>query len=336
MSESKAGVTRREFVKGTAMSLGGAGAVLGLSGAVSGEETGVVRMPTAVLGRTGAEVSRLGIGCAYFRRKQVSVEQTAAVLHRAVELGVTYLDTAPNYGTPETGFSEEKMGPTIKGIRDKVFLVTKTEESTYEGTWKLLRQSLNRLQTDHLDLVHLHNLCLESRFPDLKLTLSEKGALGALREAKKQGVIRFIGASGHLNPSRFHAVLDTGDMDAVMCAVNFVVQHTYDFESKVFARARSQNIGLVAMKVLGGAGGGDKGFSVPEEYYERAIRYALSIPGLACAIIGIDNVEHLEKAAQTAARCRPLSEEEAYALSKVGLEMAGTPTWKTIYGTPVM
>ena len=70
---------------------------------------------------------------------------------------MNYLDTAPNYGNAETGFAEEKMGPGIRELRDKFFLVTKTEETTYEGTWKLLKQSMKRLQTDRIDLVHLHN-----------------------------------------------------------------------------------------------------------------------------------------------------------------------------------
>ena len=81
----------------------------------------------------------------YFQRKPVTPDDVRATLHRAVELGVNYLDTAPTYGNPETGFAEEKMGPAIAEIRDKVFLVTKTEEPTYEGTWKLLRQSLKRM-----------------------------------------------------------------------------------------------------------------------------------------------------------------------------------------------
>jgi|GEM_PF-3429293 len=79
----------------------------------------------------------------------------------------------------------------------------------------------------------------------------DRGAMGALREAKKQGVVRFIGASGHVHPTRFHEALDSGEIDVLMNAVNFVVQHTYDFEHKVWSRARSLNVGLVAMKVLG-------------------------------------------------------------------------------------
>ena len=330
-------VSRRDFVKGTGVALGGAAAssALGIGDTSRASTAGDLKVPHAVLGRTGVEVSRLGLGCAWFQRKHVGVEDVRKVLHHAQELGVNYLDVAPNYGNAEIGFSEEKMGPTIKEIRDKVFLVTKTEETTYEGTWKLLRQSMKRLQTDYFDLVHLHNLGHQPRFPNLQFTFSDKGALGALREAKQKGVVRFIGASGHLHPSRFHAALDTGEIDVLMNAVNFVVQHTYDFTHKVWSRARRENVALVAMKVLGGAGTAREGFRLPKAQYENAIRYALSIPGIACAVIGIENIPELRQAAEAVAKFQPLTEQQEYELSQLGLQLAGKQPWKAAYGTPI-
>lgn len=327
-------LSRREFVRNTSSLAGG----LALSPLVGGMLTGTVvedklTLPTAVLGRTGITVSRLGLGCSHFGRKHVNAEDVKKVLHRALELGVNYLDVAPNYGSEEHGFSEEKMGPTIKEIRDRVFLVTKTEEPTYEGTWRLLRQSMKRLQTDRFDLVHLHNFGHEPRFPDLELTLGKRGALGALQEAKEKGVVRFIGASGHLHPARFHAALDTGAIDVLMNAVNFVVQHTYDFEHKVWSRARRENLGLVAMKVLGGRAGG--GFRLPQASYEGAVRYALSVPGVSCAVIGMKNIAELEQAARTVAAFRPLAAEESHALALEGLKLAREEEWRTAYGTPL-
>ena len=338
MNQQRRAVSRRDFVKGTGAIIGGAAAssALSLSGVSVAAHSDDLKVPQVALGRTGVQVSRLGIGCAWFQRKHVGVEEVRKTLHRALELDVNYLDVAPNYGNEEIGFSEEKMGPTIKEIRDKVFLVTKTEEPTYEGTWKLLHQSMERLQTDHFDLVHLHNFGHQPRFPNIEFTLSDKGALGALREAKKKGVLRFIGASGHLHPSRFHAVLDTGEIDVLMNAVNFVVQHSYDFEHKVWARARRENVALVAMKVLGGAGGSRQGFRLPKNQYENAIRYALSVPGVACAVIGLENIPELEQAAETVARVQPLTEKEVYELSKLGLELAGNEGWHAAYGMPLI
>ncbi len=322
--------SRRDFVKGSGVLLGG----LAAAGAAA-EEPASGKVPDTVLGRTGVRVSRLGIGCAYFQRKPVTPDDVRATLHRALELGVNYLDTAPTYGNAETGFAEEKMGPAIAEIRDKVFLVTKTEEPTYEGTWKLLKQSLKRMRTDRIDLVHLHNFGDANLWGDRKLVFGDRGALGALREAKRQGVVRFIGASGHLHPTRFHEALDGGEIDVLMNAVNFVVQHTYDFEHKVWSRARHMNVGLVAMKVLGGAVRQEGGFKMDEKYYEKAIRYALSIPGIAVAVIGLENIAELEKAAAVVARAQALSPEESLELARVGLDLAGRTEWKTAYGTPL-
>jgi predicted aldo/keto reductase-like oxidoreductase len=159
--------------------------------------------------------------------------------------------------------------------------------------------------------------------------------MGALREAKKQGVVRFIGASGHLHPTRFHEAIDCGEIDVLMNAVNFVVQHTYDFEHKVWSRAQALNIGLVAMKVLGGAAREMGGFKVDARHYEKAIRYAVSIPGISVAVIGLENIAELEQAAAVVSRAQPLSAEENLELARIGLDLSSTSAWKTIYGMPL-
>lgn len=328
MYERHDSFSRRDFVKGGSVLLGGL-AASAAAGAVE-EPPASVKVPDVALGRTGARVSRLGIGCAYFQRKQVTPDDVRATLHRALELGVNYLDTAPVYGD-----AEEKMGPAIAEIRDKVFLVTKTEEPTYEGTWKLLRQSLKRMRTDRIDLVHLHNFGDEKMWGDRKLVFGDHGAMAALREAKRQSVIRFIGASGHLHPTRFHEALDSGEIDVLMNAVNFVVRHTYDFEHKVWSRARHMGVGLVAMKVLGGAARDQGGFKLDEKYYEQAIRYVLSVPGIAVAVLGLENSAELEKAAAVVARAKPLSPEEDLSLARIGLDLAASPEWKVVYGEPL-
>ncbi len=338
MSHQSHAFSRRDFVKGGSFLLGGLAASSASGPAAPGalaDPPADLKVPDSVLGRTGARVSRLGIGCAYFQRKPVTPDDVRATLHRALELGINYLDTAPTYGNSETGFAEEKMGPAIAEIRDKVFLVTKTEEPSYEGTWKLLKQSLKRMRTDRIDLVHLHNFGDEKIWGDHKLVFGDHGAMEALREAKRQGVVRFIGASGHLHPTRFHRALDSGEIDVLMNAVNFVVQHTYDFEHKVWSRARHMKLGLVAMKVLGGAARDQGGFKIDEKHYEKAIRYALSIPGIAVAVIGLENIAELEKAASVVARANPLSPEESLDLARIGLDLAGTADWKTAYGAPL-
>ncbi len=122
-----------------------------------------------------------------------------------------------------------------------------------------------------------------------------------------------------------------------MNAVNFVVRHTYDFEHKVWSRARHMDLGLVAMKVLGGAAREQGGFKLDEKHYETAIRYALSIPGIAVAVLGLENIAELEKAASVVAAA-----EAAHARGRprgAAPESASTspapPEWKAVYGTPL-
>jgi aryl-alcohol dehydrogenase-like predicted oxidoreductase len=347
MNDSPDKLSRRQFIRtasgvAAALSAGAWGKASAETAAVDAPGAGVSAapasgtVPKAVLGRTGVEVSRLGIGASPFRQPSITVDDVAAMLHRGLELGVTFIDAAPEYAVArENSYSEAKIGEAIRGRRDRFFLASKTEDPTYEGTWRLLRQSLEHYRTDYIDLVHLHNFGQEDRFPDLDLVFSDRGALGALREAKKQGVVRFIGASGHLYPTRFHAALDTGEIDVLMNAVNFIVQHTYDFENKVWARARRDGVGLVAMKVLGGAPNNRLKYVLPEQYYERAIRYAVSIPDMACAVIGVKNVAELEQLAQTFKRARPLSDPEARQLAREGLALAALPEWRSPYGQPL-
>ena len=311
MQKRKAPVTRRDFVKGSSVMLGSLAASAGTAAATQG-----ARQPTKVP-EVVARPHRCA-GLAPGHRLRLLPAQAGHAGRRPrhaaprAGAGVNYLDTAPTYGNPETGFAEEKMGPAIAEIRDKVFLVTKTEEPTYDGTWKLLKQSLKRMRTDRLDLVHLHNFGDEKIWGDRKLVFGDNGAMAALREAKRQGVVRFIGASGHLHPTRFHEALDSGEIDVLMNAVNFVVRHTYDFEHKVWSRARHMNLGLVAMKVLGGAVREQGGFKMDEKHYEQAIRYALSVPGIAVAVIGLENITELEKAAAVVARLSPFLRKKTW------------------------
>ncbi len=322
---------RRAFIKATALASSGLFAFKGLSPSSWAAASTDQGMPLATLGRTGVQVSKLGIGTAPLGRDNTDALRVSEIIAKAIDEGINYMDVAPNYSKGE---SERRLGQALKGKRDQVFLVTKTEAHTYEGTWELLNQSLKHLKTDHIDLVHLHNLGHMERWPDLDFAFSEQGAMGALREAKRKGVIRFIGASGHLHPSRFHYAIDSGEVDVLMNAVNFVNQHTYDFEHKVWARALEKNIGLVSMKVFGGAKGND--FRLPEEDYENALRYTLSLNGLSTAVIGINKMEHLYQLLATFRRVDALSEDEFLSLAQRGLDLLKVdPAWRSAHGLPI-
>jgi len=341
MSLKNSGFTRREFLR---LSILGSG-LMAVPGVQASEHpglkdmplTGDYSMPKRTFGNTGEQVSLLGIGAFPFSHDDVSIDQVTETLTRAVELGVNYVDTAPNYGEHNRMTAEEKMGYSLKDLRDQFFLVTKTEQHTYDGTWRLLEQSLKRMKTDHIDLIHLHDFGAEHTWPDLEAVFSKSGAIGALQQAKEQGLVKYIGVSGHLYPSRFHYAIDSGQIDAMMCAVNYINQHTYDFEHKIWYRAGQQGLGLVAMKILGGrpTGGAVKGYRIPNNRYQQTIRYTLSLPYLSTACIGVRSVDELEQAARAVALLPPLSPEEAYALSVEGLNLAQTDKWKEAYGSPL-
>lgn len=276
-------------------------------------------------------VSKLGIGTAPLGRPNTDIPKVNDIIAKAIDEGINYMDTAPNY---TKGEAERRLGHALKGKRDKAFIVTKTEADTYEGTMELLENSLRHIQTDHVDLVHLHNLGHLDRWSDLDFAFSEKGAMGALRKAKEQGKVRFIGASGHLHPSRFHYAIDSGEIDVMMHAVNYVNQHTYDFENKIWGRALEKNIGLVSMKVLGGNLNNE--FRLPKEDYEMAIRYTLSLKGLSTAVVGVNTMEHLDQLLETFRRVDALDEEEFITLAQRGLDLLKQdPSLREAHGLPV-
>lgn len=324
---------RREFIRNSGLAGSGLLTLGGLKSATAFNETVGKSIPLARLGRTGEEVSMIGIGAGHLAHEDVGIEDVQNLFDRALEAGINYIDTAPNYGK---GVSEQRLGEVMKGKRDKVFLVSKTESASYKGTWELLEASLENLQTDHIDLIHLHNIGYEERWTDLEKAFSEKGAMGALREAKKKGIIRYIGASGHMWPSRFHYVIDSGEIDVLMTAVNYIVQHTYDFEHKVWARAKTKDIGLVAMKAFGGRHGKPGNFRVPVEDYDSALRYVLSLDGISTAVLGLTDTKQLEHTLQVMKDFTPMTEEEFLLLSQKGLAiLQNDPEWRAVYGTPV-
>ncbi len=323
-NKNRSNLSRRDILKTT-------GSVLTagfLSDSIIHAADKTSKMPVRTLGKTGKQISLFTLGTGHLRKSIMNIEKAGDIVESALSIGVTSIDTAPNYDE-----SEEFLGEILKSHRDKVFLATKTEEKTYEGCWKLLEKSLNRLQTETIDLVYIHNFGVESRFPSIEETLSSKGTLGALREAKKQGLIRYIGASGHLYPSRFKVFMEIEDVEVLLLALNFVERYQYNFEKKVVAPAHEQNKGIVAMKVLGGARPWREGTGrLAKEYFSDTIRYSLGIPGVSTLNIGARSVEEIEMIAKTIQTYKSLSEEERTPIAAKGKELA--QAWDPMFGLP--
>lgn len=273
-------------------------------------------LPRRKLGKTGLEVSVLGIGTGFLGRPEVSQDEVTSILDAALEAGINYIDTAPIYG-----LAERRLGEALKGRREKFVLVTKSEATSARDANWYVRESLMKLKTDYLDVVHIHNVGLTDRYPSIDSLLGPSGALSALIRLREKGVVRHIGMTTHLRPRRAYPVIATGEIELVMCAANFVDRHTYNFEGTVFEEARKRGLGLVAMKILGGRQGKGARLSGPE-HYEDAVRYALGIPGLSVAIMGVKSVAELRQAVETVKNYRPFTAEELTRLEEKGKRMA--------------
>ncbi len=169
-------------------------------------------------------------------------DHAAALVAEAIQKGINYFDVAPDYGDAEL-----KLGPALKPYRHKVFLACKTTRRDRKGAEQELNKSLKRLQTDHFDLYQLHGITDVQK--DIKPALSKGGAIEAFIEARKQGIIRYIGLSAH-SPHAALAAMRQFDFDTIMYPVNFVCHYNGNFESDVLAEAKKRNMGIIAIKAL--------------------------------------------------------------------------------------
>ena len=190
---SKDGVSRREFLE-----VASAGVVVGALHAAfpPGNAGGEVKngIPYRELGRTGEKVSLVGIG-GYHLGKQSDPTESVAIIRKALDEGINFLDNCWDYNAGE---SEIRMGKALReGYRDKAFLMTKIDGRTKSSATSRIEESLRRLQTDHIDLLQFHEVIRDT---DPDRVFSAGGALEAVLEAKKAGTVRFIGFTGHKSP----------------------------------------------------------------------------------------------------------------------------------------
>ena len=299
--------TRRAFLK----SAFATGAAVPLAASQEKPDTDG-EMPRRVLGRTKERVTMLGLGCAY-AGGGIDVAATRAIIEAALEGGVRYFDAAPEYTA-----AEERLGPVIEPVRDECFLVTKTYAFDAKSAEQDLRGSLERLKTDHVDLFLQHGVGLKPT-DETEQVLWDGGSLEFLVKARKEGLTRFIGMSVHARHDGAMLLLEESDeWDVVMPFVNYVAQAQTNSEGIIaglLPHARKHHLGIVAMKVLGGNPG------LLAHDYDRALRYALSVPGVACAVIGVRSVDQVQRAVEAAKRFRPFTEAEMQETIRLGEEM---------------
>lgn len=256
-------------------------------------------MPLRHLGRTTIQLPVLGLGTAGQTPLARSNQEHAALeqIERALALGIRYFDTAASYGP-----SESFLGKVLPAYRAEIFLGSKTAARDYSGAWRELERSLQRLNTDYLDLWQFHHVAIAA---DLDAIFSQNGAIKALEEAKEQGLVRFSGITGHHEPSSIVAGLQRYPFDHALIPVNAAdIHHPRPFISSVLPIARAQNVGITAMKVPAYGRLLKPGVL---SGMNQALGYTLSQPGVHCAVIAAETIEQLEENVRAARAFQPLS-----------------------------
>jgi aryl-alcohol dehydrogenase-like predicted oxidoreductase len=316
-------LSRRDFLK-----TAGAGAALALAAGEAAAKD-EAKLPQKVLGRTKVKVPLIGLGTAPAGyRKQ---KEAVAFYNQCIDSGVTYLDTAPKFAG--YGDAQVYLGHVLKERRKEVFLVTKCYEPNGEKALKLLKKSLTELRVEQADLVYAHSIGSDKMDP--KLIYAKDGVCKALEKAKRDGLTRFVGVSGHNRPGRFLKALEEWDFDVMMNAVSLVARHIYDFEGKVWPKAAKKGVGLAAMKVFGGALSEQKAnvARLPAAYKQAAVRYALGLPRVSVVVLGMYDAKDLKQNLAWVKGYKPLTAAELKELDKPTRELARK--WGNVYGEVV-
>jgi uncharacterized protein len=276
-------------------------------------------MPTRVLGRTGARVSMLAMGGGSRFLMYEDEDKAVEALNRAFDLGITYMDTAYGYGN---GLSEQRVGKVMKTRRQGIFLATKINKRKADEAQRVLEGSLRRLQTDHLDLIHVHSLTDEQ---DLAAVEAPDGVLRVLLKLRDQKVTRFIGITSHTDPVVLKTALERHDFDCTQMALNAARVGMKNgaggmapnealktsFEDVALPVARGKNLGVIAMKIF--AQDALLGNTPPQ----KLIYYPLSLPGVTLAVAGMPKLEFIDQNVALVKAFRPLPSTEMKQLSSV-------------------
>lgn len=262
-------------------------------------------MPTRMLGRTGFETSIIGLGGWHLGFKWMDEQLSIRIIRTAIDRGINFMDNCWDYNE---GASEVRMGKALQdGYRDQVFLMTKIDGRTKEEASKQLDESLERLQTDHIDLVQHHEIL---RYEDPHRIFDEQGAHAALIEAREAGKIRFIGFTGHKDPRIHLYMLEVAKengvkFDAVQMPLNVMDAHYRSFEKIVLPELVKENIAVLAMKTLANG-------TILESKTVTAIeclQYAMNLPA-SVVITGCESMEDLEQALTAARTFKPMTGEQ--------------------------
>lgn len=250
------------------------------------------------LGRTGVNVTILGLGGEGVLRTFGQEKEAYALINRALDLGINYCESARAYSG-----SEEYYGKALKERRKDIFLTSKSHARDKKGALAHLQETLRNMKTDHLDLWQVHDVRTEEDIQDI---FGKNGAIEAFIEAKEKGLTRFIGVTGHHDPLIIRKCIEQFEFDTVLLPVNPAEPSYESFLEQVVPLARKKNMGIIGMKVFfRGFASRIPGFVSMEPY----LRFALSQP-VTNVVIGCDNLDQLEQNAGFARTFKPMNNEE--------------------------
>ena len=292
-------MNRRQFLEAVAAGLVAAPALASLPAA---------KLPTRTLGRTGIKVPIIGFGSGSRFQMYHDEDKAIAALNRAIDLGITYIDTAHSY---RDGQSEKRVGRVMATRRKEVTLSTKIAARTADEGRRQIELSLKRLGTDHLDVLHIHEL---KSLQDLAVIEAPGGVLEALHEAREQKITRAIGITCHAAPAALQTALERHDFDCTQMALNAGLARMADvpggfkatpmgaasFERLALPVATRKQMGVIAMKVFG------QEQLLGAAPAEKLLTYALSLP-VSLASLGMPRLEHIESNAALARTFKPMS-----------------------------
>jgi aryl-alcohol dehydrogenase-like predicted oxidoreductase len=275
------------------------------------------KLPLRPLGRTGHMVGIYSLGGQATLETIGKEELSVQIINRAIDLGINYIDTAAAYGratatiskADAAGQSERNIGQVMKSRRKEVFLASKTNDRTYDGSMRLLEKSLKNLQTDHLDLWQIHNL-VTSQISSVDSYFASDGVVKALEKAREQKMVRFLGITGHESPEILKIMSERFPFDNVLVALNAADKHHDPFIEKFLPTAVEKKMGIVGMKIPAR----DRIFAHGGIItIKEAMEYVMSLP-VSTIIIGLDDIAQLEENIKIAQNFKPLTADQMLAI----------------------
>ena len=284
-------------------------------------------MPTRNLGKTGYRVGIFSLGGQAALERANNEEISIAIINRALDLGVNYLDTSSIYGGPPR-WSEQYLGKVMKTRRNEAFLASKTKERTREASLRMIEESLKLLQTDHLDLWQLHDI---GTMTDVNEVFAKGGAMEALIEMRDQKVVRNLGITGHYRPDALIECIHRYPFDTILMALNAADPHQFSFRDELLPLAVEKQMGIIGMKIPARGRILSTWTPPPLEQQKHswegmvlastpgtitmreALYYTLSHP-VSTVIIGCDSVAQLEENVALARAYTPLSNSQMASL----------------------